>query len=418
METIIKIINEKLNDIIDELREKQIDNKNLLESVQIKIDEKIDEGRTYKQDIENFKEQIKELETEIVNLENDLKELTERFGNKDLNSIIEAGNKEISNKISSKQNLIANYHTKISELTDKARMVKDLLINLRKDKDSKEKQLQEINSVLNYYEARFKKIVNYADTHPDNLEGYQERTYEVDNYKKLVRNKSNIEDEIMIDEYDDSLPDESENKNRKFDFKSLNKSIDDEYANVFGNSKSLEVENASSLHKELLNVKKNIFDSDDNLEEDSFTTFEDEDITKNQTVNSEEDLVSYLTSKDIDYYGFTIEDQNYLQNIFDVNKFNKVIEVLGKIELPDKFIYDNKEFFEETDIDELSKVIDLLLNIDQSKKNIGLILNVLLQINSNDLNDVINNYEGLIKDADITDIIIKAKRLSEAGGEN
>ena len=135
MINLINEINSKLKAIISELETKKNECEKVLDEVKSKIDKKIDEAKGYKVDVDSAKDKIKTLEEEIKALEVDLTDLNERFGKKDLNAIVEAGNKEINAKMIAKQNEITKYREKIGELTEKARAIKDLLINLKKDKE-------------------------------------------------------------------------------------------------------------------------------------------------------------------------------------------------------------------------------------------------------------------------------------------
>ena len=144
MINLINEINSKLKAIISELETKKSECEKVLDEVKSKIDKKIDEAKGYKVDVDNAKEKIKSLEEEIKALEVDLTDLNERFGKKDLNAIVEAGNKEINAKMIAKQNEITKYREKIGELTEKARAIKDLLINLKKDKEIKTDKLDAI----------------------------------------------------------------------------------------------------------------------------------------------------------------------------------------------------------------------------------------------------------------------------------
>ena len=64
---------------------------------------------------------------------------------------------------------------------------------------------------------------------------------------------------------------------------------------------------------------------------------------------------------------------------------------------------------------ELDSMITKLLIANQSIHNISLVLSSLPNITLMDLNEVISSFGTNIKDANITDIIIKAKHLSDMG---
>ena len=63
------------------------------------MDEKLEEAKKYKVQVDDAKENIKRLNEEITDLEDDLTELKERYGKKHLVAVIEAGTKEINVQI-------------------------------------------------------------------------------------------------------------------------------------------------------------------------------------------------------------------------------------------------------------------------------------------------------------------------------
>ena len=245
MINLIKEINSKLKAIISELETKKSECEKVLDEVKSKIDKKIDEAKGYKVDVDNAKEKIKSLEEEIKALEVDLTDLNERFGKKDLNAIVEAGNKEINAKMIAKQNEITKYREKIGELTEKARAIKDLLINLKKDKEIKTERLDNYTKALEYYSKELNRIIDFSSENPENL--VIEPTFEVKKYDN-VNLDSPVFDEIsQMDEPEDEetetssavkeevkTEEEPVSDYQKIDFKALNDSIDSEYASIFG----------------------------------------------------------------------------------------------------------------------------------------------------------------------------------------
>lgn len=169
MKTLIEEVNEKLSYILSSLESRKFELEDSLADVQDKIDDKIEEAKGYKTDVDAAKKEIKNYEDEIASLENDLNDLTARFSNKDLNAILETGNKEINNQIMLKQKEIAKQREKIAEYTEKARMIKDLLISLKKDKEIKKSKLADLNEVHEYYDKELNKIMTFAIEHPDDL---------------------------------------------------------------------------------------------------------------------------------------------------------------------------------------------------------------------------------------------------------
>ena len=201
MINLINEINSKLKAIISELETKKSECEKVLDEVKSKIDKKIDEAKGYKVDVDSAKDKIKTLEEEIKALEVDLTDLNERFGKKDLNAIVEAGNKEINAKMIAKQNEITKYREKIGELTEKARAIKDLLINLKKDKEIKTERLDNYTKALEYYSKELNRIIDFSSENPENL--VIEPTFEVKKYDN-VNLDSPVFDEIsQMDEPED-----------------------------------------------------------------------------------------------------------------------------------------------------------------------------------------------------------------------
>ena len=245
MINLINEINSKLKAIISELETKKSECEKVLDEVKSKIDKKIDEAKGYKVDVDSAKDKIKTLEEEIKALEVDLTDLNERFGKKDLNAIVEAGNKEINAKMIAKQNEITKYREKIGELTEKARAIKDLLINLKKDKEIKTERLDNYTKALEYYSKELNRIIDFSSENPENL--VIEPTFEVKRYDN-VNLDSPVFDEIsQMDEPEDEeteassagkeevkTEEEPVSDYQKIDFKALNDSIDSEYASIFG----------------------------------------------------------------------------------------------------------------------------------------------------------------------------------------
>ena len=245
MINLINEINSKLKAIISELETKKNECEKVLDEVKSKIDKKIDEAKGYKVDVDSAKDKIKTLEEEMKALEVDLTDLNERFGKKDLNAIVEAGNKEINAKMIAKQNEITKYREKIGELTEKARAIKDLLINLKKDKEIKTERLDNYTKALEYYSKELNRIIDFSSENPENL--VIEPTFEVKKYDN-VNLDSPVFDEIS--QMDEPENEETETSSavkeevkteeepvsdyKKIDFKALNDSIDSEYASIFG----------------------------------------------------------------------------------------------------------------------------------------------------------------------------------------
>ncbi len=471
MINLIKEINSKLKAIISELETKKSECEKVLDDVKSKIDKKIDEAKGYKVDVDNAKEKIKSLEEEIKALEVDLTDLNERFGKKDLNAIVEAGNKEINAKMIAKQNEITKYREKIGELTEKARAIKDLLINLKKDKEIKTERLDNYTKALEYYSKELNRIIDFASENPENL--VIEPTFEVKKYDN-VNLDSPVFDEIsQMDEPEDEETETSSavkeevkteekpvSDYQKIDFKALNDSIDSEYASIFGtgldDDDHKESEPVAPFREEVteeepskdevkdesvsndLNIfeHENVSDGDgsfsfDGLSEadlnaepeaplddkkvevkDNSLSFESVTPSNDET----EELANLFTENGVDYYKFTATDQDRLKSNYNKEMYKKVFDVLKRNNIKLDSIYDSADLFTTSTPAEIEHVISKLLLAGQTTSNISYVLSALPLINSFDLNEVVKSYGPKVSEANITDLIVKAKHLNDLGG--
>lgn len=471
MINLIKEINSKLKAIISELETKKSECEKVLDDVKSKIDKKIDEAKGYKVDVDNAKEKIKSLEEEIKALEVDLTDLNERFGKKDLNAIVEAGNKEINAKMIAKQNEITKYREKIGELTEKARAIKDLLINLKKDKEIKTERLDNYTKALEYYSKELNRIIDFASENPENL--VIEPTFEVKKYDN-VNLDSPVFDEIsQMDEPEDEetetssavkeevkTEEEPVSDYQKIDFKALNDSIDSEYASIFGTGLDeddhKESEPVAPFKEEVteeepskdevkdepvsndLNIfeHENVSDGDgsfsfDGLSEadlnaepeaplddkkvevkDNSLSFESVTPSNDET----EELANLFTENGVDYYKFTATDQDRLKSNYNKEMYKKVFDVLKRNNIKLDAIYDSADLFTTSTPAEIEHVISKLLLAGQTTSNISYVLSALPLINSFDLNEVVKSYGPKVSEANITDLIVKAKHLNDLGG--
>ena len=471
MINLIKEINSKLKAIISELETKKSECEKVLDDVKSKIDKKIDEAKGYKVDVDNAKEKIKSLEEEIKALEVDLTDLNERFGKKDLNAIVEAGNKEINAKMIAKQNEITKYREKIGELTEKARAIKDLLINLKKDKEIKTERLDNYTKALEYYSKELNRIIDFSSENPENL--VIEPTFEVKRYDN-VNLDSPVFDEIsQMDEPEDEeteassavkeevkTEEEPVSDYQKIDFKALNDSIDSEYASIFGTglddddhkesepvapSKEEVTEEEPSkdeVKEEPVSNDLNIFEHENVSDGDgsfSFDGLSEADLNaepeaplddkkvevKDNSLSFEsvtpsndetEELANLFTENGVDYYKFTATDQDRLKSNYNKEMYKKVFDVLKRNNIKLDSIYDSADLFTTSTPAEIEHVISKLLLAGQTTSNISYVLSALPLINSFDLNEVVKSYGPKVSEANITDLIVKAKHLNDLGG--
>lgn len=471
MINLIKEINSKLKAIISELETKKSECEKVLDEVKSKIDKKIDEAKGYKVDVDNAKDKIKTLEEEIKALEVDLTDLNERFGKKDLNAIVEAGNKEINAKMIAKQNEITKYREKIGELTEKARAIKDLLINLKKDKEIKTERLDNYTKALEYYSKELNRIIDFSSENPENL--VIEPTFEVKKYDN-VNLDSPVFDEIsQMDEPEDEetetssavkedvkTEEEPVSDYQKIDFKALNDSIDSEYASIFGTGlddddhkeseqvapfKEVVTEEEPSkdeVKDEPVSNDLNIFEHENVSDSDgsfSFDGLSEADLNaepeaplddkkvevKDNSLSFEsvtpsndetEELANLFTENGVDYYKFTATDQDRLKSNYNKEMYKKVFDVLKRNNIKLDSIYDSADLFTTSTPAEIEHVISKLLLAGQTTSNISYVLSALPLINSFDLNEVVKSYGPKVSEANITDLIVKAKHLNDLGG--
>lgn len=504
----INEINGRLKSILNELSNEKDELSSALEVVQQRIDSKIDEAKGYKTNVDEYKAHIAGLEEEIASFEKDLNDLKENYGNKGLDAIVEVGTKEINAKIVSKQKEIAKQVEKINELTDRARTIKELLINLKKDKKDKKDRFDSVSIALEYYSGELNKIIEYSENNSESLvylpitdeevetdvpiidepiddspvfdeiasidkeessedtdktleekkddevEVEETTDKEISNESDLVKEEESLELEndsslflkdedmnlnLFDSKFDFKLDDDNQNifdektseedlikeedledthfddtisslfatqKDNIIDFKTLNDSIDKEYENIFGKSLESDEDKSNEVNDfKFLNSK----------EEDGHTGLTNLDIFGNSSKKNSPDIVSnfFITNK-LDFDRFSEENQKYIRSVFSPISFTKVLEVLRKNNIELDAIYTNPNVFE-MDSSELDSIISKLLISGQSVHNISLVLGTLPKITLIDLNEVINSYGMNVSNADITDIIIKAKHLSDIG---
>lgn len=455
-------INEILVNTINDLESKLENSKNVLSNIQEKMDAKVNEAKEYKVQVDNAKDNIKRLENEIDALETDLKELKEKYGKKNLVAVIDAGTKEINGEIKKKQDEIQVHKNKIAELTNKARSIKDLLMNLKKDKKIKEERLEDLESCTKYYKERLDSVVSFANEH-ENLDDYfvtYEENEEVDNsnvFEDIVgsEEENNLDEEVnkieenqeevsleMTDEiFNDVLNNEEEieeniednandlietNEEKELDniSEEQQNTIDDvkfEDDSDLNNTRDLEINDLLSSVKEpvveskeekldkVANINKaidtefaNIFGSNINEPINTIDIFGN---GYNKSL-SEEDIVSKLTDIGIDYYSFKDEDKEVIKNNFNEQTVKDIVNILKENKIQLDNIYVDGSILSSIAPAELSSIIEKLLTSGQSADAIGYVLDKLPLVDIKLLNDTILNYGDYIKNVDIVDIII------------
>ncbi len=358
MDSLIKEINANLKTIIDTTKENLDNSISTLDNIQIQMDKKVEEAKKYKIQVDTAKDKIKELEADNKSLELSLNELSERYGKLNLVSVVEAGNREIKLKINDNLKEINKQKEHIAELTNKARTIKDLLINLKKDKTIKEERLEKLKVVYSYYNERLNEIIDYAFDHAENLMDYRSNIsfvdYDEEESESTGEAKSiELENTMVFDE----IANIDENKNFKDEMTFISNQIDEEINNEHNDineiiKKSLEeFENRNKVEitdETLLEEEKEV-----KLEEDTqvFDTiindnFEDiivdenpveEEIKEDAEENSEEEISLLNTDLGTDISNandadiVSVDEDKFLDEENE-NRINKINDLFSNFE--------------------------------------------------------------------------------------
>lgn len=338
MDSLIKEINENLKTIIDTMKDNLDNSVTTLDNIQIQMDKKVEEAKKYKIQVDSAKEKIKELEADNRSLELSLTELNEKYGKLNLVSIVEAGNREIKTKINDNVKEINKQKEYIAELTNKARTIKDLLMNLKKDKTVKEERLEKVRVVYNYYSDRLNDIIDYAFNHAENLMDYKNSmnyiSYDEDDEESGETKAIELENTMVFDE----IANIDENKNFKDEMTFISSQIDEEI------NKSTNVDDI---------IKRS-------LEEfENRNIIEDEEITDKEIIAVEEPVDSTQVFDTIINENYETEDENLVE-VTDVDDVEEIY-----VEEPNE-VKEDVNTIEEIRIDEEPSEVDemTLLNTD------------------------------------------------------
>ena len=205
MEKMIGVINDNLKSVISGIKTHRVDTEKELSKVNKDIEDKAGIARQYGISIEDSKQVIGILEGEIKELESDLVELTDKF--KNFTELLAAGNKEISNKILEKRTLISKETQSIKEVTEKAEELKSEIIELETNKEKLETELKKAKVLERYYESSINSIIDFSTNHKDELDSFvvEEIKDELD-VKDMEINEKDLNHEI-----DDSVFEEIDN---------------------------------------------------------------------------------------------------------------------------------------------------------------------------------------------------------------
>ena len=374
MDTMIKEINDNLKTILDTIRENRDNSISTLDNIQNQMDKKVEEAKKYKIQVDSAKDRIRDLENENKSLEVSLKELNDKYGKMNLVSIIEAGNREIKTKMNDNLRDINKEKEHIQELTNKARTIKDLLINLKKDKSVKEEKLENIKVIYEYYNDRINDIVEYAYQHSNNLQDYK---------KEVVKeNDVNLDDVEEIKNIDldntmvfDEIANIDENKNFKDEMSFINDEINDNIVeekndNIINNIKDVPLD--EEVHDEVsLEEDKNVNDEETEVNKDKEDIKNDDVDFDKQYNDIFSEPINYKIEKEKDVPNEDVELENSIQDdIVENNEDNKheesTIENNEVKEHKEPKLDLNKEENKELNLDKKNNTIEDLLNRDNN----------------------------------------------------
>ena len=354
MDSLIKEINANLKTIIDTTKENLDSSISTLDNIQIQMDKKVEEAKKYKVQVDAAKEKIKELELDNKSLELSLNELSEKYGKLNLVSIVEAGNREIKLKINDNLKEINKQKEHIAELTNKARTIKDLLINLKKDKTIKEERLEKLKVVYSYYSERLNDVIDYAFDHAENLMDYRSSisfvSYDEDDTETSGETKAiELENTMVFDE----IANIDENKNFKDEMTFISNQIEEEVSNdsidineiikesleEFENKPNEEISVESPIEEVQSEVEDTqVFDTilSDNFEDIIVDDVSIEEEVTNEDIKNEEEItlmtnlendISNVNDTDI----VSVDEDEYLDEENE-NRINKINDLFSNFE--------------------------------------------------------------------------------------
>lgn len=401
MDSMIKEINDNLKTIIDTIRENRDSSLTTLDNIQNQMDKKVEEAKKYKIQVDEAKERINDLEQENKSLELSLKELQDKYSKMNLVSIIEAGNREIKSKINDNLISINKEKEHIQELTNRARTIKDLLINLKKDKTLKEEKLESIKVVYEYYNTRINEVIDYAFDHSNNLAdykdsynkiGFDDKDTDSDKKESKVVKPIDLENTMVFDE----IANIDENKNFKDEMSFINDKIENETKDTLEEKPLEEKTNFSDEEK----YNAIINDTLNNINDEGVVDnkLDKEEVSKESEVDKEENNTEDVKNEEKVFDKPVAENLNIdSNNIFLDNEDEKRNEVTEEIDTLNK--------------DRIDKINDLFSNINDVKDEV---VNT-----SNNAIDIENKIDNAYKDVfgtSVSEPISKTPTLTDIFG--
>lgn len=418
MDSMIKEINDNLKAILETIKDNRDNSINTLDNIQNQMDKKVEEAKKYKIQVDASKDRINELEDENKSLELSLKELNDKYSKMNLVGLIEAGNREIKSKINENVGAINKEKEHIQELTNRARTIKDLLINLKKDKTIKEEKLENIKIVYEYYSERINEVIDYAFNHANNLSDYKSVSYSND--EESFINEDTVDDkELENTMVFDEIATIDKNKN----FKDEMSFINDEISDKFDSNK--EIDDKEKINEEIINsvdLDDNDINSDDNNQVFD-NTYEvsnlehEEDVVDNKKVSHDEEKINEKEIQEDSIFEKDKESDISSNNNYDNNE-DKVSDKTDILEI--------KKDEDKENEDRINKINDLFSSINVPNENVG-VVNPSPAVVPNVETKIDNAYKDIFgeelnendlnkKDSTLTDIFgnpIKKEDLSE-----
>lgn len=449
MKKMIGVINDNLRSVVNGIKEHRESTENNLSVVKNEIDEKVATASKYKEEVETARKTIINLETEISELENDLKELNEKFGSKNFKEILAAGDKEINTKIIEKRASISEQNSIIGEITKKAHQLKKELTKLKDKKVVIEEDLNKTIILEGYYKKRINAIIDFSVEHPDELATYKEieevgslSTEEIEDidinniidgqvFNEIDSISSGQEVDLdTIDEVlknaDDSLDDEeiseSDTDSEGY-FSNLDEIIntangiiesneEKESEELHEENKSIESENIIDIkvdeqidakenekHIQLHQMSEPITVNLDNLDVDMTNGINPEIVFSNDKGFSDSNLVKCGLIKE----NFDPKDLELLKPLFDRENTLEFIKVLKKHGFNESNIYNSVGVLLYVTPQNLDKMLTMLESV-ASKEDIDYIFRYLDKVNISKLEQNIQTSN----DSSLTELLITA----------
>ncbi len=352
MEKMIKVINDNLRSVVNGIKEHKVDLESNLEDLKSEMSLKVKEANTYKTEVESARSIVSSLEGEISELEQDLADLNAKFGAKNFKEILSAGNKEINAKIIEKRSLIGEQSQIMLDLTEKARNLKDVLIDLRQKKSVVEENLDKALILEGYFETRINEIIRFSEESPSELANYREEIpqdeliSQVDVDVDSIIDGSIFEeiDELSTSEVDDSiLQSVLANPNDITIYEEENDEESSGDAEAQEVSATIQLENMISEAKSFVESKQKIDVTDDleaekKLEEEILTGNLQEETLSETPLNDSDDLEENderdAEQGEEQYIDIYVDEKSDKESITDYAKYDSSFTINDIVEDP------------------------------------------------------------------------------------